>query len=164
MSEPMNRGLLMHLGAVAVAGLLSGALVVAGVYLAAALEPDRVRLNPFHFLGSAVFVDEGSIYRSGAAIFAGLTIVVAAVQVSLHRSVGAWLPPVLWGVLFGIVQYGAVGAIAGFSRTLHPAVRTGDLPDPGAFASKQPRPGMFALPAASVLFSVLVALLYAWLS
>lgn len=154
----------MHLGAVAVAGLLSGALVAAGVYLAAALAPDRVRLNPFHFLGSAVFVDEGSIYWAGAAMYGALSVLAAAVQVSLHRSLGAGLPPVMWGVLFGIAQYGAVGAVVGFSRTLHPAVRTGDLPDPGAFATRQPRPGILALPAASVLFGVLVAALYAVLS
>ena len=154
----------MYLGAVAVAGLLSGALVVAGVYLAAALAPDRVRLNPFHFLGSAAFVDEGSIYWAGAAMYGALTVLSAAVQVSVHRTLGAGLPPVAWGVVFGIVQYGAVGAIVGFSRTLHPAVRAGDLPDPGAFASRQPRPGIFALAGASVLFSVLVAVLHAALS
>jgi hypothetical protein len=154
----------MHLGAVAVAGLLSGVIVVVGLYAAALAAPQRVRLNPFHFLGSTVFVEEASIYWAGAVMYGVFSIAAAALQISIHRFLGPGIPPLVWAVFYGTAQYVAVGGAAALSASLHPAVRTGEIPAPGPFAANQPSTGVAALLSANLAFAIMVASLYSALS
>ena len=151
----------MHLGAAAVAGLLAGSIVALAVYLASALSRGGVRLNPFSFLGSAVFVEDRPIYWSGAVMYAVLSIAIAIAHVNFYQLRGYSLPWEVWGALYGTLQYLVIGVGAAFMPDIHPAMRTGDIPVPGLFARSQPLAGRTALFLANVGYGVLVAMLYA---
>jgi len=64
------------------------------------------------------------------------------------------------GVLFGFVHYLIVGMGMGMMETMHPLMRTGQMPAPGRFVTNLPRMTVMGFLMVHLVYGLVVAALY----
>ena len=147
-------------GAAVGAGLLAGAIMVIPLYMGILMLPTQMRMNLFLMLGTMMTRNESMAYAMGAMMHAVMSIGFALIHVALFVAFDIDSNLAAWGVLFGFVHWMISGMGLGMLRTMHPLIRSGEMPGPGAFAISFPpmtAAGFFMM---HILFGVLVGAFY----
>ena len=142
------------------AGLISGAVMAAVLYMGIAMMPAQMKMNLFYLLGSMMLRERVMIYMAGAMAHAAMSIVFALIHVGIYEAVDLESNLVAWGLLFGFVHYITSGMALGMMSMIHPRIRAGELQAPGAYALSYPKATAAGFLMLHLLFGVLVGGLY----
>lgn len=112
------------------AGLLGTLAMTSWMYVAHAFGV--ARHNPGFFLGTLLFGVTRTAFAAGMVIHFLIGVIAAAVYAAL-MSLLSVPGGVLWGMLFGAVHWLAVMIGYGFVASWHPAVKRGEVQNPGFF-------------------------------
>ncbi|HEY9856122.1 MAG TPA: SHOCT domain-containing protein [Stenomitos sp.] len=112
------------------AGLLGTLAMTTWMYIAHAFGVERH--NPGFFLGTLVFGVGRKAYAAGMVIHFLIGVIAAAIYAAIMSLLN--IPGgVLWGMLFGIVHWFVLMLGYGLVASWHPAVKRGDVENPGFF-------------------------------
>jgi len=115
------------------AGLLGTLAMTTWMYLAHAFGVERH--NPGFFLGTLLFGVSRKAYAAGLVIHFLIGVIAAGIYAAIMSLLG--IPGgVMWGMLFGVVHWLVLMVCYGFVAAWHPAVRRGEIQNPGFFALK----------------------------
>ena len=142
------------------AGLISGAVMAAVLYMGIAMMPAQMKMNLFYLLGSMMLRERVMIYMAGAMAHAAMSIVFALIHVGIYEAVDLESNLVAWGLLFGFVHYILTGMALGMMSRVQPRIRAGELQAPGAYALSYPKATAAGFLMLHLLFGVLVGGLY----
>jgi len=142
------------------AGLISGAVMAAVLYMGIAMMPAQMKMNLFYLLGSMMLRKRGLIYMSGAMTHGVLSIEFALIHVGIYEAVDLESNLIAWGLLFGLVHYIVSGMALGMMSMIHPRIRAGELQAPGAYALSYPKATAAGFLMLHLLFGALVGALY----
>ncbi len=144
------------------AGILSAAAVLLALYAAVFVFPRQVRMNILCYLGLAIVPGRlpALAYAAGTIACLGIAILAALAHAGLHQAFGIETDLFAWGVLFGLGQWGVLGAALGLLGRRHPALRSQQVADPGLFGINLPLPSAIAFLGVQLLFGAFVAAFY----
>ena len=151
-----------EVAAAAGAGLIGGVAMVVPLYLARAMTPAQMRMDLLLLLGTMVPapVSRAMAYGLGGMMHAGASIAFAFAHVGVFVAADIDSDVAVWGLLFGAGHWALSGVALGMMPVLHPRVRTGDLENPGAFATGMGPNTAMGFLIVQLLFGVVVAVFY----
>lgn len=148
------------------AGLIGGAMMTLVLYVGIFLVPDQIRMNLFYIFGTMNLLqaDTARVYLVGSTVHAGMSVAFALLYALLFKLIfDAVDNVVIWGLLFGFIQWILVGASFGMMGRLHPLMVSQQLQDPGFYGKNYPRPTAVVLLVLYLLYGLIVGWLYtAW--
>ena len=142
------------------AGLVSGAVTAAMLYIGIAMMPAQMKINLFYLLGSMMLRNRGLIYMAGAMTHGVMSIEFALIDVGIYEAVDLESNLAAWGLLFGFVNLIVSGMAVGMMSMIHPRIRSGELQAPGAYALSYPKATAAGFLMLHLVFGVLVGALY----
>jgi hypothetical protein len=142
------------------AGLLAGAVMSAVLYLTVAIAPGQMRLDLFRLLGTLAFPRGAAVYVCGAVVHAALSVAAGLVYLAVFQRLQLASNLAAWGAAFGLVHYLLAGMALVVLPEVHPRVRAGELPAPGAYALKYSPATAAGLLLLHLLYGALVGALY----
>ncbi len=111
--------------------------MTAMLYMGMALMPRQMTMNILYMLGTMpgtmMSRNKMMAYVAGTMMHATMGIVFGLAHAGVIRGLDLTSALVAWGVLFGFVQYLIVCMGMGMMGTMHPLMRTGQMPAPGRF-------------------------------
>jgi hypothetical protein len=144
------------------AGILSVVAAVLALYAAAFVFPHYVRVNILRYLGLAIVPGWHTVfvYAAGTIACLGIAILAALAHAGLHQALDIETDLFAWGVLFGLGQWGVLGAALGFLGPRHPGLHSQQVSDPGFFGINLSLPSAVAFLGMQLLFGAFVAAFY----
>lgn len=112
------------------AGLLGTLAMTSWMYVAHAFGVERH--NPGFFLGTLLFGVTRAAFAVGLVFHFLIGVIAAAIYAAVMSLLGLE-GGVMWGMLFGIVHWLVVMIGYGFVASWHPAVKRGEVQNPGLF-------------------------------
>ncbi len=153
-----------NFGAAIAAGALATVVMTAMLYMGMAMMPRQMPMNILYMLGTMPGTMTSSnkmmAYVAGTMMHAMMGIAFALVHTAAFKGLDLTSALVAWGVLFGFVHYLIVGMGMGMIGTMHPLMRTGQMPAPGIFASNLPRMTVMGFLMVHLVYGLVVAALY----
>lgn len=164
-----------EVGDAVLAGLISGAVMAAILYLGILMLPQQMKMNMFMLLGSMVLPVGAGAFLMGAIVHAGMSAVFGLVHAAAFSILGIDSDQAAWGLLFGAVHWAIVGMALGMLPLMHPRLRNGPrliaaasgnagsgqlLDPPGFYALNYPMMTAMGFLMLHLLFGVLVGALY----
>ncbi len=102
-------------------------------------------------------------YVAGTMMHAMMGIAFALVHTAVFKGVDLTSVLVAWGVLFGFVHYLIVGMGMGMMGTMHPLMRSGQMPAPGLYVKNFPLMTVMGFLMIHLVYGLVVGVLYdAW--
>lgn len=141
----------------AVVGIFSGSIVLFCIYLLQFKFPKLFSMNPFHFLGSVVFIDSSLIYFFGSLfcfLASGSIGIVYAYTYSFDQSL------ILTTIFLIVFQYIFFGFLIGFFANFHPAVNSKEISKPGFFWITDTKFNGFLFFVINLSFGLIISLIY----
>ncbi len=150
-------------GAAIAAGVVATVVMTAMLYMGMAVMPRQMPMNILYMLGTMMSRNTMMAYVAGTMMHAMMGIAFALVHTAAFKGLDLTSALVAWGVLFGFVHYLIVGMGMGMIGTMHPLMRTGQMPAPGIFASNLPRMTVMGFLMVHLVYGLVVGVLYeAW--
>lgn len=151
-----------EVAAAAGAGLIGGVAMVVPLYMGRAMMPAQMRMDLLLLLGTMVPapVSRAMAYGLGGMMHAGASIAFAFAHVGVFAAADVDSDFPAWGLLFGAVHWALSGMALGIMPVLHPLVRTGELENPGPFATGMGLITAMGFLMLHLLFGVVVAVFY----
>lgn len=119
---------------IVLAGLLGTLAMSVWFYFAHAFGV--ARHNPGSYLGTLIFGVTRQAFAAGLVFHFLIGVVAAWIYAAVMSALGIQ-GGVGWGMLFGAVHWLVVMSVLGVIAPLHPAVRSGQLENPGFFAWRE---------------------------
>ncbi len=142
------------------AGVLSGSIMAAVLYMGIAMMPSQMKMNLFNLLGTMLFREKVVVYMAGAMIHVVMSIAFALAHVGVYQAFDIESSLAAWGLLFGFVHFVVSGMAMGMMPMMHPGVRSGVVQAPGAFALSYPNATAMGFLMLHLLFGVLMGVTY----
>jgi hypothetical protein len=142
------------------AGVLSGSIMAAILYMGIAMMPSQMKMNLFNLLGTMMFREKVMVYMAGAMIHGVMSVAFAFAHVGIYQAFDIASSLAAWGLLFGFVHFVVSGMALGMVPMMHPGVRSGVVQAPGMFALSYPSATAMGFLMLHVLFGVLVGVSY----
>jgi hypothetical protein len=142
------------------AGLLSGAIMSAVLYMGIAMMPNQMKMNLFYMLGTMMLREKMMVYLAGAMAHAVMSIVFALAHVGVYQALDLDSNLPAWGLLFGFVHFMISGMAFGMMPMMHAGIRSGAVQAPGMFAMNYPRATTAGFLMLHLVFGVLVGVFY----
>ena len=150
-------------GAAIAAGVVATVVMTAMLYMGMAMMPRQMPMNILYMLGTMMSRNTMMAYVAGTMMHAMMGIAFALVHTAAFKGLDLTSALVAWGVLFGFVHYLIVGMGMGMIGTMHPLMRTGQMPAPGIFVSNLPRMTVMGFLMVHLVYGLVVGVLYeAW--
>ena len=150
-------------GAAIAAGAVATVVMTAMLYMGMAMMPRQMPMNILYMLGTMMSRNTMMAYVAGSMMHAMMGIAFALVHAAAFKGLDLTSALVAWGVLFGFVHYLIVGMGMGMIGTMHPLMRTGQMPAPGIFVSNLPRMTVMGFLMVHLVYGLVVGVLYeAW--
>ncbi len=147
-------------GAAIAAGVVATVVMTAMLYMGMAALPRQMPMNILFMLGTMMSRNTMMAYVAGTMMHAMMGIVFALIHTGVFKALDLTSGLVAWGVLFGFVHYLIVGMGMGMIGTMHPLMRTGQMPAPGIFVSNLPRMTVMGFLMVHLVYGLVVAALY----
>ena len=129
------------------------------MYMGRAMMPQRMPMNILHMLGTMMTRSTGPAYVMGTMMHGVMGIVFALIHVAVFVAFG--LEALLaWGILFGVVHWVIAGMGMGMMGTMHPVIRSGEMPAPGPFVKNLPMMNVMGFLMVHVIYGLVVGGLY----
>ena len=152
-----------NFGAAIAAGALATVVMTAMLYMGMAMMPRQMPMNILYMLGTMMSRNTMMAYVAGTMMHAMMGIAFALVHAAAFKGLDLTSALIAWGVLFGFVHYLIVGMGMGMIGTMHPLMRTGQMPAPGIFVSNLPRMTVMGFLMVHLVYGLVVGVLYeAW--
>ena len=149
-----------EIGAAIAAGIISGTIMVAILYMGIAMMPKQMKMNLFLLLGTMAFPSGAMAIVAGAMMHAVNSILFGLAHVGIYQAFGLETQLAAWGLLFGFVHWVVVGMMLWMMPMLHIRVRSGEIEAPGAFALNYPAMTAAGFLMLHLLFGLLVGVFY----
>ncbi len=149
-----------NFGAAIAAGALATVVMTAMLYMGMAMMPRQMPMNILYMLGTMMSRNTMMAYVAGTMMHAMMGIAFALVHAAAFKGLDLTSALIAWGVLFGFVHYLIVGMGMGMIGTMHPLMRTGQMPAPGIFVSNLPRMTVMGFLMVHLVYGVVLAALY----
>lgn len=149
-----------NIGAAIIAGVVATVVMTIVMYMGRAVMPQQMPMNILHMLGTMMTRSTGPAYIMGAMMHGVMGIVFALIHVAVFVAFGLEDGLIAWGILFGVVHWVIVGMGMGMMGTMHPVMRSGDMPAPGAFAKNLPMINVMGFLMVHVIYGLVVGGLY----
>ena len=148
-----------NIGAAIIAGVVATVVMTIVMYIGRAMMPQQMPMNILHMLGTMMTRSTGPAYMMGAMMHGVMGIVFALIHVAVFVAFG--LEALLaWGILFGVVHWVIAGMGMGMMGTMHPVIRSGEMPAPGAFVKNLPMMNVMGFLMVHVIYGLVVGGLY----
>ncbi len=148
-------------GAAIAAGVVATVVMTAILYMGMALMPRQMPMNILYMLGTIMIPrNKMMAYVAGTMMHAMMGIAFALAHTGVIKGLDLTSALVAWGVLFGFVHYLIVGMGFGMIGTMHPLMRTGQMPAPGIFVSNLPMMTVMGFLMIHLVYGLVVAALY----
>ena len=147
-------------GAAIAAGAVATVAMTAMLYMGMALMPRQMPMNILYMLGTMMSRNKMMAYVAGTMMHAMMGIAFALAHTRVIKGLNLTSALVAWGVLFGFVHYLIVGMGMGMMGTMHPLMRTGQMPAPGLFVTNLPRMTVMGFLMVHLVYGLVVAALY----
>ncbi len=129
-----------------------------------AIMPRQMPMNILYMLGTMpggmMSRNKMMAYAAGIMMHGMMGIVLGLAHAGVIRGLDLTSALVAWGVLFGFVHYLIVGMGMGMMGTMHPLMRTGQMPAPGLFVSNLPKMTVVGFLMVHLVYGLVVAALY----
>jgi len=157
-----------EIGSAALAGLISGGVMAAILYMTMIVMPAQMKMNMFMLLGSMMMPVGAPAFLAGAMIHSGMSIVFGLAHAAVFSVAEIDSAYAAWGLLFGLVHWGIVGMALGMLPLMHKRIRYGGFRlVPAVGGNPHPEtlldpPGFYALgyPLMTVAGSLMLHLLF----
>ena len=152
------------IGAAIAAGVLATVVMTAMLYMGMAVMPRQMPMNILYMLGTMMMSGNKMMaYVAGTMMHAMMGIVLALAHAGVIEGLDLTSALVAWGVLFGFVHWIMVGMGMGLIGTMHPLMRSGQMPAPGLFVSNLPKMTVMGFLMVHLVYGLVVGVLYeAW--
>ena len=148
-----------NIGAAIIAGVVATVVMTIVMYMGRAMMPQQMPMNILHMLGTMMTRSTGPAYVMGTMMHGVMGIVFALIHVAVFVALG--LEALLaWGVLFGVVHWVIAGMGMGMMGTMHPVIRSGEMPAPGPFVKNLPMMNVMGFLMVHVIYGLVVGGLY----
>ncbi len=148
------------IGEVVGAGAIATLVMTAIMYMAKAMMPRQMPMDILYMLGSTMTLQKAPAYLMGSMMHAGAGIVYAIIHVALFVAFDFEDNLWAWGLLFGAAHWAIIGVVMGMMGSMHPRMKSGDVPTPGFFVSNFPMPNVMGFLMVHLVYGVLVAATY----
>ena len=148
-----------NIGAAIIAGVVATVVMTIVMYMGRAMMPQQMPMNILHMLGTMMTRSTGPAYVMGTMMHGVMGIVFALIHVAVFVALG--LEALLaWGILFGVVHWVIAGMGMGMMGTMHPVIRSGEMPAPGPFVKNLPMMNVMGFLMVHVIYGLVVGGLY----
>ena len=148
-----------NIGAAIIAGVVATVVMTLVMYMGRAMMPQQMPMNILHMLGTMMTRSTGPAYVMGTMMHGVMGIVFALIHVAVFVAFG--LEALLaWGILFGVVHWVIAGMGMGMMGTMHPVIRSGEMPAPGPFVKNLPMMNVMGFLMVHVIYGLVVGGLY----
>ena len=148
-----------NIGAAIIAGIVATVVMTIVMYMGRAMMPQQMPMNILHMLGTMMTRSTGPAYVMGTMMHGVMGIVFALIHVAVFVAFG--LEALLaWGILFGVVHWVIAGMGMGMMGTMHPVIRSGEMPAPGPFVKNLPMMNVMGFLMVHVIYGLVVGGLY----
>ena len=148
-----------NIGAAIIAGVVATVVMTIVMYMGRAMMPQQMPMNILHMLGTMMTRSTGPAYVMGTMMHGVMGIVFALIHVAVFVAFG--LEALLaWGILFGVVHWVIAGMGMGMMSTMHPVIRSGEMPAPGPFVKNLPMMNVMGFLMVHVIYGLVVGGLY----
>ena len=147
-------------GAAIGAGLVATAAMTAVLYMGFFMMPKQVPMNLLYMLGTMMTPSKVPAYIVGAMIHTMMGIAFALIHTGIYQGLDVDSNLAAWGLLFGFVHWIVVGMAFGMIGMMHPLMRSGQMPAPGAFVKNLPMMTVVGFLMVHLLYGVLVGVFY----
>ena len=148
-----------NIGAAIIAGVVATVVMTMVMYMGRAMMPQQMPMNILHMLGTMMTRSTGPAYVMGTMMHGVMGIVFALIHVAVFVALG--LEALLaWGILFGVVHWVIAGMGMGMMGTMHPVIRSGEMPAPGPFVKNLPMMNVMGFLMVHVIYGLVVGGLY----
>ncbi len=147
-------------GAAIAAGAVATVVMTAMLYMGMAVMPRQMPMNILYMLGTMMTRNKMMAYVAGTMMHATMGIALALAHTGVIKGLDLTSALVAWGVLFGFVHYLIVGMGFGMIGSMHPLMRTGQMPAPGLFVSNFPKPTVVGFLMVHLVYGLVVGALY----
>ncbi|MCH7626885.1 MAG: hypothetical protein IIC83_13265 [Chloroflexi bacterium] len=148
-----------NIGAAIIAGVVATVVMTIVMYMGRAMMPQQMPMNILHMLGTMMTRSTGPAYVMGTMMHGVMGIVFALIHVAVFVAFG--LEALLaWGILFGVVHWVIAGMGMGMMGTMHPVIRSGEMPAPGPFVKNLPMMNVMGFLMVHVIYGLVVGGLY----
>ncbi len=147
-------------GAAIAAGAVATVVMTAMLYMGMAVMPRQMPMNILYMLGTMMSRNTIMAYVAGTMMHAMMGIAFALAHTGVFEGLDLTSALVAWGVLFGFVHYLIVGMGMGMMGTMHPLMRSGQMPAPGIFASNLPKMTVMGFLMVHLVYGLVVGVLY----
>ena len=150
-------------GAAIAAGVLATVVMTAMLYMGMAVMPRQMPMNILYMLGTMMSRNTMMAYVAGTMMHAMMGIAFALAHAGVFKALDLTSALVAWGVLFGFVHYIIAGMGMGMIGTMHPLMRSGQMPAPGLFVTNLPNMTVMGFLMVHLVYGLVVGVLYeAW--
>jgi hypothetical protein len=163
----------MNVEAAVIGGLIGGAIMIALLYPARALMPDRMRMDFLLVVGSMAVPLGAAAYAAGLMMHAGFSVVFGLAHGGILEAIGVTTVAqgVAWGAALGFAHAIVVGAVMAAMPLMHPRMKPDHpklVPALEGIASRAPDedlldpPGLFAMnyPPMTVLGFIMLHVIF----
>ncbi len=147
-------------GAAIVAGVVGTVVMTALLYMGVGMMPRQMTMNILYMLGTMMTRNKVMAYGIGTMMHGAMGIVFALIHVAVFQAFGLTTALVAWGIIFGFVHYLIVGMGMGMIGTMHPMMRSGQMPAPGLYVRNFPAMTVMGFLMIHLVYGLVVALLY----
>ncbi len=151
-------------GAAIAAGVVATVVMTAMLYMGMAVMPRQMPMNILYMLGTMpgtmMSRNKMMAYIAGTMMHGMMGIAFALAHTGVIKGLDLTSALVAWGVLFGFVHYLIVGMGMGMMGTMHPLMRTGQMPAPGLYVTKFPRMTVMGFLMVHLVYGLVVGALY----
>ena len=148
-----------NIGAAIIAGVVATVVMTIVMYMGRAMMPQQMPMNILYMLGTMMTRSTGPAYVMGTMMHGVMGIVFALIHVAVFVAFG--LEALLaWGILFGVVHWVIAGMGMGMMGTMHPVIRSGEMPAPGPFVKNLPMMNVMGFLMVHVIYGLVVGRLY----
>jgi len=148
------------IGEVIGAGAIATLVMTAIMYMGKAMMPRQMPMDILYMLGSMMTLQKTPAYLTGTMLHAGAGIGYAAIHVALFVAFDFEDNLWAWGLLFGAVHWAIMGMVMGMMGSMHPRMKSGDVPAPGFFVMNFPPMNAMGFLMVHLVYGVLVGALY----
>ena len=149
-------------GAAIGAGLVGAAAMLVPLYMGILMFPRQMTMNILYILGTMMGTRHKAMaYTVGVEMHAVMGIAFGLAHAGVFLGLDIDSNEAAWGLLFGFGHWIIVGMGLGMMGIMHPRMRSGELPAPGAYAKDSPPMTMMGFLMLHLLFGVVVGVLYA---
>ena len=100
--------------------------------------PRQMKMNLFMILGTMLLPVGAAAMVMGAVAHGVMSAVFGLIHGAVFAGLDIDSAEAAWGLLFGVVHWGVVGAAFGMLPLIHPRIRSGQIAAPGFYALKLP--------------------------